>query len=127
MAERVLDIDATAPSDGRPALLDRHTELLDSGLRKTAPHTRGLLRQMSAYHLGWTDAQGRPADEPAGKRIRPALALWACESLGGEAGGLLWRRTFGGLHRRSNRVSGLRATESQRCVSEFPSVMLRRS
>src|ERR1700726_4444630 len=84
MAERVLDIDATAPSDGRPALLDRHTELLDSGLRKTAPHTRGLLRQMSAYHLGWTDAQGRPANEPAGKQIRPALALWACESLGGE-------------------------------------------
>ena len=84
MAERVLDIDASAPSEGRPALLDRHTELLDSGLRKTAPRTRGLLRQMSAYHLGWTDAQGRPADEPAGKRIRPALALWACESLGGD-------------------------------------------
>ena len=39
---------------------------------------------MSAYHLGWTDAQGHPANEPAGKRIRPALALWACEALGGD-------------------------------------------
>jgi geranylgeranyl diphosphate synthase type I len=39
---------------------------------------------MSAYHLGYTDAQGRPASDPAGKRIRPALALWACESLGGD-------------------------------------------
>ena len=39
---------------------------------------------MSAYHLGWTDAQGHPANDPAGKRIRPALALWACESLGGD-------------------------------------------
>src|ERR1700686_1088827 len=84
MAERVLDIDASAPSDGRPALLDRHTELLDSGLRKTVPRTRGLLRQMSAYHLGWRDAQGRPASEPAGKRIRPALSIWACEALGGD-------------------------------------------
>ena len=39
---------------------------------------------MSAYHLGWTDAQGHPANEPAGKRIRPALTLWACEALGGD-------------------------------------------
>ena len=77
MAERVLDIDASAPSEVRPALLDRHTELLDHGLRKTAHRTQGLLRQMSAYHLGWTDAQGHPANDPAGKRIRPALALWA--------------------------------------------------
>jgi geranylgeranyl diphosphate synthase, type I len=85
MAERVLDLAASPPIEALPALLDRHTELLDHGLRKTAPRTRGLLRQMSAYHLGWTDAQGHPANDPAGKRIRPALALWACESLGGDA------------------------------------------
>ncbi len=84
MAERVLDIDAPAPLEGQPALLDRHVDLLDSGLRGVAPRMRGLLRQMTAYHLGWTDAEGRPADEPAGKRIRPALALWACEALGGD-------------------------------------------
>ncbi|MGA8521671.1 MAG: polyprenyl synthetase family protein, partial [Candidatus Dormiibacterota bacterium] len=85
MAERVLDIDASPPIEGQPALLDRHSDLLDHGLRQTTPRTRGLLRQMSAYHLGWIDAQGHPADEPAGKRIRPALTLWACESLGGDA------------------------------------------
>ncbi|HEY6783082.1 MAG TPA: polyprenyl synthetase family protein, partial [Candidatus Dormibacteraeota bacterium] len=84
MAERVLDIDASPPLEGQPALLDRHTDLLDHGLRRSTPRTRGLLRQMSAYHLGWIDAQGRPANEPAGKRIRPALTLWACESLGGD-------------------------------------------
>ena len=85
MAERVLDIDSSPPIEAHPALLDRHAGLLDAGLRKSAPRTRGLLRQMSAYHLGWTDAHGHPANDPAGKRIRPALALWACESLGGEA------------------------------------------
>lgn len=84
MAERVLDIDAPAPLEGHPALLDRHVDLLDSGLRTAGLRTRGLLRQMTAYHLGWTDAQGRPANEPAGKRIRPALSLWACEALGGD-------------------------------------------
>ena len=84
MAERVLDIDSSPRIEGQPALLDRHSALLDAGLRKSAPRTRGLLRQMSAYHLGFTDAHGRAASEPAGKRIRPALALWACEALGGE-------------------------------------------
>ncbi len=84
MAERVLDIDAPAPLEGQPALLDRHVDLLDAGLRGVAPRMRGLLRQMTAYHLGWTDVDGRPANEPAGKRIRPALALWACEALGGD-------------------------------------------
>ncbi len=84
MAERVLDIDAPAPLEGQPALLDRHVDLLDAGLRGVAPRMRGLLRQMAAYHLGWTDVAGHPANEPAGKRIRPALALWACEALGGD-------------------------------------------
>ena len=84
MAERVLDIDASPPLEGQPALLDRHTDLLDHGLRRSTPRTRGLLRQMSAYHLGWIDAHGHPANEPAGKRIRPALTLWACELLGGD-------------------------------------------
>jgi geranylgeranyl diphosphate synthase type I len=83
MAERVLDLDASPPSEGHPALLDRHVELLDSGLRGSAPRMRGLLRRMTAYHMGWTDTEGHVANDPAGKRIRPALSLWACEALGG--------------------------------------------
>ena len=72
MAERVLDIDASLSSDAHPALLERHIDLLDAGLRGTTPRMRGLLRQMAAYHMGWTDAAGGAANEPAGKRIRPA-------------------------------------------------------
>ena len=60
MAERVLDLEAPPPLEGHPALLDRHVGLLDSGLRSTAPRMRGLLRQMAAYHLGWTDARVAP-------------------------------------------------------------------
>jgi geranylgeranyl diphosphate synthase type I len=84
MAERVLDIDASSPLEGHPEILGRHIDLLDAGLRGSTPRMKGLLRQMSSYHLGLTDAQGRPAQEPAGKRIRPALSLWACEALGGD-------------------------------------------
>ncbi len=35
------------------------------------------------YHMGWCDAQFRPAEAPAGKRIRPMLCLLACEAAGG--------------------------------------------
>jgi geranylgeranyl diphosphate synthase type I len=38
---------------------------------------------MSAYHMGWTDRAGHPAAERPGKFVRPALCLWACETLGG--------------------------------------------
>ena len=43
--------------------------------------------EMIRYHLGWIDERGRPSSAASsmGKRIRPALALLACESLGGRA------------------------------------------
>ena len=42
---------------------------------------------MLAYHLGWRDAELRPANQRAGKWIRPAICLLACEAAGGD-----WRR-----------------------------------
>lgn len=36
------------------------------------------------YHLGWQDAQGKPAQADTGKRIRPLLCLWSCEAVGGD-------------------------------------------
>jgi geranylgeranyl diphosphate synthase type I len=43
--------------------------------------------EMIRYHLGWIDEHGNPSSAATalGKRIRPALALLACESLGGRA------------------------------------------
>ncbi len=40
---------------------------------------------MLNYHLGFADAEGRPVQLSAGKRIRPMLVLLACEACGGEA------------------------------------------
>ncbi|MFQ5342339.1 MAG: polyprenyl synthetase family protein, partial [Anaerolineae bacterium] len=39
---------------------------------------------MMAYHLGWRDAELRPANQRAGKWIRPAICLLACEAAGGD-------------------------------------------
>jgi geranylgeranyl diphosphate synthase, type I len=39
---------------------------------------------MLRYHLGWEEADGKPAHH-TGKRLRPSLALLACEAVGGDA------------------------------------------
>jgi geranylgeranyl diphosphate synthase type I len=39
---------------------------------------------MMAYHLGWRDAELRPASHRSGKWIRPAVCLLACEAAGGD-------------------------------------------
>lgn len=36
------------------------------------------------YHLGWTDARGKPTRADPGKRIRPLLCLWTCEAVGAD-------------------------------------------
>lgn len=45
-----------------------------------APQLYAWLR----YQLGWSDADGRPADARRGKGVRPMVALIACEAVGGD-------------------------------------------
>ncbi|MEJ7838076.1 MAG: polyprenyl synthetase family protein, partial [Thermomicrobiales bacterium] len=68
----------------RELLLDREIETTLNGLDGKAP----LLAQMSKYHLGLIDSAGEAtsADQQRalqGKRIRPAIAFLAAESVGG--------------------------------------------
>lgn len=65
-----------------PSSLTRRTREIDEALRATELPD-GLLGRMMAYHLGWVEADGSPADHPAGKRVRPALVCWAAEACGG--------------------------------------------
>jgi geranylgeranyl diphosphate synthase type I len=39
---------------------------------------------MMRYHLGWADADLRPARFPSGKRLRPVLCLLTCAEVGGD-------------------------------------------
>jgi geranylgeranyl diphosphate synthase type I len=68
---------------GVPAPLRRLLPALHDGLRSSAPAPRTRIGTMSAYHLGWTDAQGRAEAAAAGKYVRGCLALWAAEQYGG--------------------------------------------
>ncbi|WP_371681525.1 polyprenyl synthetase family protein [Streptomyces sp. NBC_01276] len=57
---------------------------VDPALRQAARHLAPPIRRLTDYHLGWTDAQGRPATL-TGKALRPALVLLACQAVGGRA------------------------------------------
>lgn len=61
--------------------------------------------QIMQYHMGWLDAELRPAVAPVGKRIRPLLCLCACAAAGGNpvaalpaAAGLELLHNFSLLH-----------------------------
>lgn len=72
-----------------PPGLGRHRRDLDAYLRSLLARQRpAALYRMLRYHMGWEDANGRPADSP-GKAVRPALCLLACEAAGGG-----WRRAL---------------------------------
>ncbi|MER5525886.1 polyprenyl synthetase family protein [Streptomyces sp. NPDC002677] len=55
---------------------------VDPALRQAARHLAPPMRRLTDYHLGWADAEGRPAAVP-GKALRPALVLLACRAVGG--------------------------------------------
>lgn len=62
-------------------LLCRHTNQIEEALaRSVAGHS--LLRSILRYHIGLTEADGRPATE-GGKLLRPRLLLFVAEDLGG--------------------------------------------
>jgi geranylgeranyl diphosphate synthase type I len=56
--------------------------LVDERQPPAGPHTETLYH-MLAYHLGWRDANLRPAEHRTGKWIRPVMCLLACEAAGG--------------------------------------------
>ncbi|HSP65733.1 MAG TPA: polyprenyl synthetase family protein [Candidatus Deferrimicrobium sp.] len=91
MAVALRRVEATAPPFAAtpptevPLALRRMLPLLHHALRSTAPAPRTRVGAMSAYHMGWTDAEGRPQGTGSGKFVRGCLALWAAEQCGGVA------------------------------------------
>ncbi|GAA1778473.1 polyprenyl synthetase family protein [Actinomadura chokoriensis] len=55
--------------------------LVDEAMRTFAGRLDPWTRRVVAYHLGWTDENGRPA-KAGGKALRPALALLSARAAG---------------------------------------------
>ncbi|MGV9315903.1 polyprenyl synthetase family protein [Streptomyces sp. NPDC003691] len=64
------------------ALLERGREMSAPVLRAAVDRLASPMDTVAAYHFGWIDAQGRPADGDGGKAVRPALALLSAEAAG---------------------------------------------
>jgi geranylgeranyl diphosphate synthase type I len=64
------------------ALLERGRTLATPVLRAAVDRLAPPMDTVAAYHFGWIDAQGRPADADGGKAVRPALAVLSAEVTG---------------------------------------------
>lgn len=64
------------------ALLERGRALATPVLRAAVDRLAPPMDTVAAYHFGWIDAEGRPADGDGGKAVRPALALISAEAAG---------------------------------------------
>ncbi|MFD7097675.1 polyprenyl synthetase family protein, partial [Streptomyces xanthophaeus] len=67
------------------ALLERGRVLSTPVLRAAVARLAAPMDTVAAYHFGWIDAQGNPADGDGGKALRPALALISAEAAGAAA------------------------------------------
>lgn len=67
--------DTVADPTDVTALLERGRALSAPVLRAAVDRLAPPMDTVAAYHFGWIDAQGRPAEGDGGKAVRPALAL----------------------------------------------------
>lgn len=84
----VVKTSAAAPAStagSLPETLSRRLPALLQAMRLQRLPETSRLGRMTAYHLGWCDAQGRPDGAPTGKLLRGSLCLWAAESCGLDA------------------------------------------
>jgi len=68
--------------EGVGALLERGRTLSAPVLRAAIDRLAPPMDTVAAYHFGWIDAEGNPADGDSGKAVRPALALLSAEAAG---------------------------------------------
>lgn len=65
--------------------LDKYQARIEAELQAIFESRRLPLYDMHRYHLGWTDAQGRPVSRKGGKLLRSALCLSSCRASGSAA------------------------------------------
>nr|BBJ49343.1 hypothetical protein SAVMC3_19720 [Streptomyces avermitilis] len=64
------------------ALLERGRTLSTPVLRAAVDRLAPPMDTVAAYHFGWIDAAGNPADGDGGKAVRPALAVLSAQAAG---------------------------------------------
>ncbi len=68
-----------------PRIVDRSGTIIRDALRSSLAHDESFVYDMLRYYMGWGDETGAPVDASTGKAVRPALCLFGCEAVGGDA------------------------------------------
>jgi geranylgeranyl diphosphate synthase, type I len=68
-----------------PRVFDRSREWVQPAMESAVARLDPASREVAAYHLGWTEADGTPRPGGAGKGVRPTLALLSAEAAGASA------------------------------------------
>lgn len=67
-----------------PTLMQCYRDQVDEEIVRLLDSHASPLYNMLRYHLGYMDADGRPASHPNGKALRSSLCLMVCEALRGD-------------------------------------------
>jgi geranylgeranyl diphosphate synthase type I len=68
-----------------PSSLSVVRALVEPSLRAAVDRLNPQMRRLAAYHMGWIEYDGSPADGGGGKALRPALALLSARAAGAPA------------------------------------------
>jgi geranylgeranyl diphosphate synthase type I len=68
------------PTIGVADVLARSRRAVEPAMRAAVDRLAPEIRQLAAYHMGWTDTDGKPVAAPGGKGIRPTLAVLGAEA-----------------------------------------------
>jgi geranylgeranyl diphosphate synthase type I len=74
-----------AVSGGLPPVVDQAAAAVAPALRTACERLTPEIGAVVGYHLGWLDADGRPAELRRGKSVRGALALCSARAAGSDA------------------------------------------
>jgi geranylgeranyl diphosphate synthase type I len=69
----------------QPTAFDRCRTLVHPALQAAVARLDPASRAISEYHLGWTESDGTPRPNGAGKGVRPTLALLSAQAAGAPA------------------------------------------
>jgi geranylgeranyl diphosphate synthase, type I len=64
-------------------VLHRSRDAVEPAMRAVVDRLDPVTRALASYHLGWTEADGRPCPTGGGKALRPAVVLLASRACGG--------------------------------------------
>lgn len=68
------------PTIGVSDVLARSRRAIHPALTSAVDRLAPEIRQIAAYHMGWTDSDGNPVEAPGGKGVRPTLAILGAEA-----------------------------------------------